>query len=223
MVWSGVQICQTINEMRSVLFRSASNALSASLAVRGSSPLLRIVQRSSIITRAGFSTATAPQPATTTASTSTATTTTTAANTETAPAVKPSAPAVKVGTGKKQKIVVLGCGWGGFSFLSTLDRSKFEVYCVSPRNYFLYASPASAPPHPLLAALLLSSVRAGDLNHFLLMCQTQTQIHPSAGVDDSRYTRIQSNHRTSSYFISFDVLPVVVRIDRHCKTYHQMS
>ena len=38
----------------------------------------------------------------------------------------------------KEKIVVLGCGWGGFRVAKDLDKAKYEVTVVSPRNHFLF-------------------------------------------------------------------------------------
>lgn len=39
--------------------------------------------------------------------------------------------------GKKTRVVVLGTGWGAVPLLKHLDPRKYEVICVSPRNYFL--------------------------------------------------------------------------------------
>eukprot|EP00027_Filamoeba_sp_ATCC50430_P008181 CAMPEP_0168556020 /NCGR_PEP_ID=MMETSP0413-20121227/8655_1 /TAXON_ID=136452 /ORGANISM="Filamoeba nolandi, Strain NC-AS-23-1" /LENGTH=680 /DNA_ID=CAMNT_0008586929 /DNA_START=1 /DNA_END=2039 /DNA_ORIENTATION=+ len=38
----------------------------------------------------------------------------------------------------KQKVVILGSGWGGLSCASELDTKRYEVSVVSPRNYFVY-------------------------------------------------------------------------------------
>lgn len=38
----------------------------------------------------------------------------------------------------KKKVVVLGTGWAGTSFLKNLDCSRYEVKVVSPRNYFAF-------------------------------------------------------------------------------------
>ncbi|CAF4395793.1 unnamed protein product, partial [Adineta steineri] len=40
-------------------------------------------------------------------------------------------------TGTKPRIVVLGTGWGAVPLLKHIDTQKYEVVCVSPRNYFL--------------------------------------------------------------------------------------
>ncbi|CAF1240962.1 unnamed protein product [Rotaria sp. Silwood1] len=40
-------------------------------------------------------------------------------------------------SGTKPRIVILGTGWGAVPFLKHIDSHKYEVVCVSPRNYFL--------------------------------------------------------------------------------------
>ncbi|KAG5233457.1 external alternative NAD(P)H-ubiquinone oxidoreductase [Salix suchowensis] len=42
------------------------------------------------------------------------------------------------GDGKKKKVVVLGTGWAGVSFLKNLKSSSYDVHIVSPRNYFAF-------------------------------------------------------------------------------------
>ena len=38
----------------------------------------------------------------------------------------------------KPKVVVIGCGWAGFRFAQDIDKSKYHVTLVSPRNHFLF-------------------------------------------------------------------------------------
>ncbi|RLN11427.1 external alternative NAD(P)H-ubiquinone oxidoreductase B1, mitochondrial [Panicum miliaceum] len=38
----------------------------------------------------------------------------------------------------KKKVLVLGTGWAGTSFLKNLDCSRYEVRVISPRNYFAF-------------------------------------------------------------------------------------
>ena len=40
--------------------------------------------------------------------------------------------------GGKEKIVILGAGWGGFRLAKDLDKNQFDVTVVSPRNHFLF-------------------------------------------------------------------------------------
>lgn len=38
----------------------------------------------------------------------------------------------------KKKVVVLGTGWAGTTFLKNLDSSLYDVQVISPRNYFAF-------------------------------------------------------------------------------------
>lgn len=51
---------------------------------------------------------------------------------------------------KKEKIVVLGTGWGAVSFLKSIDMNLFDVTVISPRNYFLFT--------PMLAGASVGTV-----------------------------------------------------------------
>ncbi|PHU04322.1 External alternative NAD(P)H-ubiquinone oxidoreductase B1, mitochondrial [Capsicum chinense] len=56
---------------------------------------------------------------------------------------------------KKKKVVVLGTGWGGTSFLKDLDISSYDVQVVSPRNYFAFT--------PLLPSVTCGTVEARSI------------------------------------------------------------
>eukprot|EP00594_Rhizosolenia_setigera_P014086 CAMPEP_0178965062 /NCGR_PEP_ID=MMETSP0789-20121207/16048_1 /TAXON_ID=3005 /ORGANISM="Rhizosolenia setigera, Strain CCMP 1694" /LENGTH=673 /DNA_ID=CAMNT_0020649955 /DNA_START=62 /DNA_END=2083 /DNA_ORIENTATION=+ len=51
---------------------------------------------------------------------------------------------------EKEKIVVLGTGWGAASFLKGINTHKFDVTVVSPRNFFLFT--------PMLAGASVGTV-----------------------------------------------------------------
>ena len=51
---------------------------------------------------------------------------------------------------KRERIVVLGTGWGAHSFLQSIDATKYEVVVVSPRNFFLHT--------PLLSSSAVGTV-----------------------------------------------------------------
>lgn len=53
---------------------------------------------------------------------------------------------------KKKKMVVLGTGWAGISFIKDLDPSMYDVKIVSPRNYFAFT--------PLLPSVTCGTVEA---------------------------------------------------------------
>ncbi len=38
----------------------------------------------------------------------------------------------------RQKLVILGSGWGSYSVLKTINKNKYDVVVVSPRNHFLF-------------------------------------------------------------------------------------
>ncbi|GAB4825023.1 External alternative NAD(P)H-ubiquinone oxidoreductase B1, mitochondrial [Ancistrocladus abbreviatus] len=56
---------------------------------------------------------------------------------------------------KKKKMVVLGTGWAGISFMKDLDPSLYDVKVVSPRNYFAFT--------PLLPSVTCGTVEARSI------------------------------------------------------------
>lgn len=56
---------------------------------------------------------------------------------------------------RKKKVVVLGTGWAGTSFLKGLDASAYDVQVVSPRNYFAFT--------PLLPSVTCGTVEARSI------------------------------------------------------------
>ena len=44
----------------------------------------------------------------------------------------------EISTRKRERLVILGTGWGSYSVLKTIDKTKFDVIVVSPRNHFLF-------------------------------------------------------------------------------------
>lgn len=55
----------------------------------------------------------------------------------------------------RKKVVILGTGWGGMSFLKNLDPTKYDVRVVSPRNYFVFT--------PLLPSVTSGTVEARSI------------------------------------------------------------
>ncbi|XP_009761589.1 external alternative NAD(P)H-ubiquinone oxidoreductase B1, mitochondrial-like [Nicotiana sylvestris] len=55
----------------------------------------------------------------------------------------------------KKRVVVLGTGWAGTSFLKDLDISSYDVRVVSPRNYFAFT--------PLLPSVTCGTVEARSI------------------------------------------------------------
>lgn len=56
---------------------------------------------------------------------------------------------------KKKKVVVLGTGWAGVSFLKNLKDPSYDVHVVSPHNYFAFT--------PLLPSVTCGTVEARSI------------------------------------------------------------
>lgn len=56
---------------------------------------------------------------------------------------------------RKKKVVVLGTGWAGTSFLKNLNHPSYEVQVISPRNYFAFT--------PLLPSVTCGTVEARSI------------------------------------------------------------
>lgn len=39
---------------------------------------------------------------------------------------------------ERQRLVILGTGWGSYSVLKKIDKKLYDVTVVSPRNHFLF-------------------------------------------------------------------------------------
>ncbi|TKY48828.1 External alternative NAD(P)H-ubiquinone oxidoreductase B1 [Spatholobus suberectus] len=74
---------------------------------------------------------------------------------ESRPDAKPPTPSIDPNEPKKKKLVVLGTGWAGTSFLKDLDASSYDVQVVSPRNYFAFT--------PLLPSVTCGTVEARSI------------------------------------------------------------
>ena len=69
-------------------------------------------------------------------------------------------------TDVKEKLVVLGTGWGSHAFLKTIDATKYDVKVISPRNYFMFT--------PMLAASAVGTVE------FRSICEPIRNVNPFA-------------------------------------------
>ena len=54
------------------------------------------------------------------------------------------------GASKKERIVILGTGWGSAAFLKEINTDKYDVTVISPRNHFLFT--------PMLAGASVGTV-----------------------------------------------------------------
>lgn len=51
---------------------------------------------------------------------------------------------------RREKLVILGTGWGSYSILKKVDKKLFDVIVISPRNHFLFT--------PLLASTTVGTL-----------------------------------------------------------------
>lgn len=56
---------------------------------------------------------------------------------------------------QKKKVVVLGTGWAGTSFLKNMKSNDYDIHVVSPRNYFAFT--------PLLPSVTCGTVEARSI------------------------------------------------------------
>ena len=68
---------------------------------------------------------------------------------------------------EKKNLVILGTGWASVSLLKHIDRDKYNITVVSPRNYFLFTPllPVSTSQTEISKAI---TIRYSQVNAFLL-------------------------------------------------------
>jgi NADH dehydrogenase FAD-containing subunit len=91
---------------------------------------------------------------------------------------------ISASVSKREKIVVLGSGWGAHSFLKTVDAEKYEVVVVSPRNYFLFT--------PMLAASAVGTVE------FRSICEPIRNANARADYLEATAVSVNSTAKTVS-------------------------
>ncbi|KAL7561386.1 hypothetical protein ACA910_001395 [Epithemia clementina (nom. ined.)] len=78
----------------------------------------------------------------------------------------------------KERVVILGTGWGAASLVKDIDTSLFDVTVISPRNYFVFT--------PMLAGASVGTVEVRSITepirkinrHVQFLEATATNIHP---------------------------------------------
>jgi NADH dehydrogenase FAD-containing subunit len=78
--------------------------------------------------------------------------------------------------GPKERIVVLGTGWGSVSFLKDIDTNLYDVTVISPRNHFVFT--------PMLAGASVGTVE------FRSICQPIREINRKANYLEATATDI---------------------------------
>lgn len=107
---------------------------------------------------------------------------------------------------EKEKLVILGTGWGSFRVLNDIDASKYDIVVVSPRNHLLFT--------PMLASSALGTVNQRSI------CQPVRPVvaKKKANYYESRVTDIDKAQRQlhcettrgDKFTLSYDKLVVGV-------------
>ena len=114
-------------------------------------------------------------------------------------------------SGKKEKVVVLGTGWGAASFVKSIDTDLYDVTVISPRNYFLFT--------PMLAGSSVGSVEYRsitepfrELNHKIDYLEaTATSIDPlKKVVTCESVTHDETTTDTQAFKVEYDKLIMTI-------------
>lgn len=93
----------------------------------------------------------------------------------------------KSGNKTKERIVVLGTGWGSAAFLKGIDASEFDVTVISPRNFFLFT--------PMLAGASVGTVEYRSITEPVREINTQASYLEATATDvdtDARTVECES-------------------------------
>ena len=108
---------------------------------------------------------------------------------------------------RRQKLVILGTGWGGYSLLKNIDKKLFDVIVISPRNHFLFTP---LLPSTTVGTLEFRSIiepvrntKFRDDHHFQLAKAIELQANKRVVVCES----ILNNKR---YEVNYDKLVIAV-------------
>ncbi|XP_020591247.1 external alternative NAD(P)H-ubiquinone oxidoreductase B3, mitochondrial-like isoform X2 [Phalaenopsis equestris] len=114
----------------------------------------------------------------------------------------------------KKKVLILGTGWAGTSFIRNLDSSLYDVQVISPRNYFAFT--------PLLPSVTCGTVEArsivepirnitrkkrGEIKFWEAEC---FKIDPANKRVHCRYTTAANSGRMDEFLVNYDCLVVAV-------------
>ena len=86
------------------------------------------------------------------------------------------------GAKPREKILVLGTGWGGHAFLKTVDATQYDITVISPRSYFLFT--------PMLAASAVGTVE------FRSICEPIRNVNPLVNYLEASALGIDTEKKT---------------------------
>ncbi|KAI8365447.1 hypothetical protein EDC96DRAFT_565300 [Choanephora cucurbitarum] len=108
---------------------------------------------------------------------------------------------------KKQRLVILGSGWGAVSVLKGLDRDKYDVVVISENNYFLFT--------PLLPSATVGTLELRSLLEPVRKIVSRISGHFLEGraVDidlENKYVEVNGVNDDENFYVPYDKLVVAV-------------
>jgi len=111
----------------------------------------------------------------------------------------------ETGSNLKERIIILGSGFGAVRLLQGLDTSSYEVVLVSPRNYFLFT--------PLLASSAVGTIEFRSIVEPIRLASDEFQYYQASctGVDSERRSiKCQSASGDEQFSLRYDYLVIAV-------------
>ncbi|KAL3922076.1 MAG: hypothetical protein SGILL_002398 [Bacillariaceae sp.] len=113
-------------------------------------------------------------------------------------------------TSSKEKIVVLGAGWGSAAFLKGIDTERYDVTIISPRNFFLFT--------PMLAGSAVGTVDIRSITQPIREFNTDakyleaaaTKIDTETGIIHCASVPSDENDVSKNFEVPYDRLVVAV-------------
>ncbi|KAJ3407040.1 hypothetical protein HDV05_005630 [Chytridiales sp. JEL 0842] len=116
---------------------------------------------------------------------------------------------------RKQRLLVLGSGWGGFQFLRGINQDLYDVIVVSPRNYFVFTPLlASTAVGTLEFRCVVEPVKKIGIEFYEASCEnisftTKTITCRSTLIDDHHPLQAPNGQKEEETFqIPYDILVI---------------
>ncbi|CEP19644.1 hypothetical protein [Parasitella parasitica] len=108
---------------------------------------------------------------------------------------------------KKERLVILGSGWGAISVVKNLDKDKYNVTVVSDNNYFLFT--------PLLPSATVGTLELRSLIEPVRKITARIKAHFVEGratdIDiDNKLVEVQGCNGAENFYVPYDKLVVAV-------------
>jgi len=108
-------------------------------------------------------------------------------------------------TPTKPSVVILGTGFGAYRFLKGIDTRAFQVFVVSPRNYFLFT--------PLLASSAVGTIEFRSIVEPIRHAKENFRYYQARGMEvktDERKLVCETGAANERFELSYDKLVIAV-------------